>query len=625
MFGYFLLLIILIINANVIANKYSISITFALPIVFNAIAIAGYLLGLFDVLWIVIFLCIFVTLYSIVITIKNGWWKSNERGLYILYFIDAVFFVVLSYGRNVWAGDDLYHWGLVIKNMYYWNRYCIESPVTINFTNYSEYTAIIPYIVVKLNFKWNDYISFASQSLWGMTLLLPIMFQCRLRRNIYSLLNYIIRIFILIFLPGFYGFRYMTYNCLQADRLLGFAAAFSIVIVFVEFGDKKIINSAFLISLISLCAIKETGIYIAMMILVVYITKGWINNEIIECKYVLIIVSNCIITFLTWNIYCKVHNATVYVNRSAHHLSASFLKNIFEGKEVERHNVLMDAIRRALSIDFFQIGWNRCYLLWMIVAVCLCCFIALKEKRGRIKAIIYSFYIIIFSTIWWIGVMYVELFKSSIDEMVALTSYDRYLDTIFISFIFALLIVFFTRADETRMSKGAVIVFGITIILFSYSNIKYNFSFCFANKVQTQIQMDNVIEKADREVLNRMTKENDKIYIISQQNIPMVIDYYLANYYLAPIQCNLALSENIPDSFKKSYFLTSDYEMAKEDEYVTYYSEEEFWDVLYEYTYVLILYHDDNFDNSYYNMFQNNKVEEGFYKIDFKGKELIKM
>lgn len=279
MLGFILFSILVAITAFEISNVRNIDISLALPISFNGIVLVLYLFGLFNCLLIGVIVVIIPSLFFIIAIIKKkitgGYISLQFSSPIIFIWIFCVSFVAFLFnGRLIWMGDDLTHWALVVKNMYYNNRFCVGDNIHIYLTNYPEFNALPAYLALKLNGAFDESILYATNILWEIVLLCPFFYNIRIKDFFKS----ITALIVIILLPLFFGFQVMFWNTLQVDNLLGFAFAYCLILVFssVTEHEKQL---ALITGCLTLTLLKLTGFYLALFVVAALLVKELRTNN----------------------------------------------------------------------------------------------------------------------------------------------------------------------------------------------------------------------------------------------------------------------------------------------------------------------------------------------------------
>lgn len=611
-----------------LASLKNIDISIAFPISFNGIMLILYLFGLFNFLvfgvYIIVFfsvLILFLTIIKRKITLKYLMQQFSSPVIYLWIF--SVFLVTLFFDdRLIWMGDDLNHWALVAKNMYFNDRFCIGNNIHIYLTNYPEFNTLPAYLALKLNGSFHEGILYALNILWEIVLLFPFFYKSKIQRIFKNTAAFI---FILL-MPLFYGFQVMFWNTLQIDIMLGIAFAHCLLLIFMPIKQNEKIM-ALITGILTLTILKLTGFYLALFVVVLLIveciqrSKDHIRVEILKEPILLAILS--LVGYYSWIVYIKLNGAEIWVNTNRYKGLETVLEFLRGTESAIRYDTLQRAVNRIFSFKYVQIGSMNSYILWIIILIGGIVLLGFIKNKKPKQTMFYCILFVLGFIIWWIGVLFVTIFKFSEEEMLVLSSYDRYLQPYFIGVLFTIFGLLFIECYKRKN----IIIFCILLLLFlnTYKTIGFNIGYFFSSAESQIAQRDN-IEKKCAEFLKAKEKglfnhQKDRIYIISQQNGALSADYYDAEFLISPIPVNLLCSYNIPANVNLSYCLGKPY--SSNDIWTTDYSVNEFSNVLEGYTYLLILTSDENFQNNYYSMFKNGTVEQGLYSIKRNGTHIM--
>lgn len=220
-------------------------------------------------------------------------------GLFILYFI---------LDRNVVAGkvDDLNHWQLCVRDMWYFDSYAFHPGTTVQFGRYTPGFATIEYLFLYLYGTYREGILMLACHTIGFAMLSILYSGVRWRQchKVIPLTWLIAALPILIY-QSHYGIMYV-------DAYLGIVGAYLLISYFTEehsrFNLVRItIGSVFLIM------IKEMGLIIAGTVYVIILLDILYHHKkiklFIKDRYTLkYVISGCIslVSFASWHVYINV-------------------------------------------------------------------------------------------------------------------------------------------------------------------------------------------------------------------------------------------------------------------------------------------------------------------------------
>lgn len=603
-----------------------IHMSIAIPVSFNGIALILYLFGLFNFLLIGVYVSIIVPIIFFALAIikkkitKDELLQNLSSPAIFVWILSVAFVILIFSGRLIWMGDDLNHWALVIKNIYFNDRFCVGDNIYIYLTTYPEFNALPAYLALKLNGSFDEGILYAVNILWEIALLCPFFYNIK-TKDFFKTAS---ALFIIILLPLFYGWQVMFWNTLQIDILLGIAFSHCLILVVsaVKQNEKQI---ALIVGILVLTLLKLTGFYLTLFIIVVFggnyfLTK---KDNMGKSKEIVFLSVLALMGYLSWNIYIQLNHAVVWVNTNRYEGFSTVLE-FMQGKGGGiRYDTLRRAVERVLSFEYAQIGSMNCYILWAGILLGGIILLGIIKKAKKKKIVLCCIMFILGFIIWWLGVLFVTIFKFSEEEMLVLSSYDRYLQTYFIGVLFAICGLLFIE----QYKKKNIMIFCLILCLFmcTYKTIQFNIGYFYSSEESQITQRNNIQVKCEEFMkateVGLFDKNKDRIYIISQYNGALSADYYDAEFLIAPIPVNLLCSYNIPANVNLSYCLGKQY--STDDIWTTEYSVEEFSDALEGYTYLLVLTCDKNFYNNYGSMFENGTVENGLYAIRKNGVHIM--
>lgn len=616
-----LLTVVMALGVSILKN---INLSISLPICFNGSMLLLYLFGIFNCLLIGVYVVIAISALFLVFLVVNKRAAIRTELSYmclmiLLWFFFVFFSMMIFDDRLIWMGDDLNHWALVVKNMYYNDKFCVGDNTHIYFTTYSEYSALPAYFALKLNGVFNEGCLYATKMLWEVVLLFPFFYGIRKKGIIKRAM---LPILIIIFLPLSYGVQVMFWNTLQVDILLGIAFAHCLFLVIVPIRQDESFW-ALTMGILTLTLMKQTGLYLALFVIIVLLVKGISEKE--KFGYlntlkgpIFFIILSCI-GYVSWNIYISLNHAVVWINTSRYEGMQTIFEFLCGKGSAIRYDTLRRAVERIVSLEYVKIGAMNCYILWIIILVCGIVIVGWLSGQERKRTMLYCILFFLGFMLWWLGVLFVTIFKFSEEEMLVLSSYDRYLQPYFIGILFAICGWFLVA--EYKKKGFAIGSMMLVLCVCTYKTILFNIGYFYSSEESQIIQRDNIEVKCqefmwanERELFDA---SRDRIYIISQNMGALSADYYDAEFLLSPIPVNLLCSYNEPANMNLSYCLGTPY--SNDDIWTTSYTVDELSEILRGYSYLLILNCDDNFCNNYGSMFNDDIEANGLYAISYSG------
>lgn len=626
--GYFLFIIILLAGAVLLSLFLKCDITFSIPLVIHLMVLCLFLTGYAGKLNWGVFIILGAEAAGLLYSLKKR--LLHKKAFECLLSPGVIYFIicaaalwVINIGRYMNSFDDLYHWGLVIKNMLYYDRFAVADSMSVTYTTYPQASALPSYIALKLQGGWNEQLVFCTQALWCMSLTLKAFQKVRWK----FWLQTIVTAVIMGSLPLIWSFRYTAYNTLGVDTLLAMIFAYLLVLCILE--EKGFAKElAFWSGLAVLVLVKETGLFLAMFVIIFH-TAIEMRDRSRKKRTVLLKSFACAafsyLISCSWNVYLAFEHAFIS-KTAASRFSPELLWEILKGQADSVYGqTIKNAVHRITDLKLLRFGWNQSYLVWLLVIAAAVAAVVYLKPNGKNKTktgICSMLLILVGAFLWWLGVMYVTLFQFSTYEMEILSSYDRYMSQYFLGILFTLCIVFLVYAGEkTGRIYGISSLCALSVvILFAGRPILSNIKFLLTSGEATLDfrQQDSSLYGAA--ILEELVPGIDRVYLIAQDDGPVLPDYYKAVYELSPVSVNRQSSFNERNDRRRSFVLGE--KDSPEDDNTTSYTKSEFASVLKDYTYVCILSCDADFIESYGELFDGEVSEGWFYKVVIKNSEL---
>lgn len=589
-----------------------------LPTVFNSLLLFFYCFGLLGNLAVG-----FPIMFLLLIASGVYAWKrkkireiiaSLQSPAPMVWIIATIGLCLLLSPMHMWAGDDLCHWGLVVKDLFYRDSFTISSSGNVFFTEYPQLSGLSGYIFNKMNFRFQDSLILVSLGSWGVSLLMPI-FKGISKKNVLEILAAGL---IAVLGPLCVGYRYTIYNSATIDRVMGVAFAFNLACVFIlEYNSRSRVLFQ-VVNLSAMTLMKSTGLFLAIIVLLIDFIYRFKRPEI--NKHFFSTILRGIVVWMvswTWTLYVRLHDGINWLYRDG--IQNIGLLDVLKGNGSEVQNqALEELLDRFFNLKYFQFGWNRSFLAWTIIAIvglmllCRLEHVKLKKTLSLLSAVLIS------EAGWWFGTVYVILVTFTDEIMLYANSYERYLDDFFLGIVFCEIICAFCafRKNYTAKKPRHYMVIATTFVLLgimTFYPIAYNSYYIYSTRDDTNTidQLRYVLTDVEKNKLSRASIDKDRVYIIAQ-NEGLSAKYYFALYDVAPLGANTQLSYNRPGDLHVSYCIGDPYDAN--DKRTTNYGAEEFSDILEDYTYLLIADYDNSFVSRYGLLF-NGRVIHGLYQV----------
>lgn len=183
-------------------------------------------------------------------------WGTLAVALYTGYFW------YFSFHRDFSHPDELYCWGLMAKNYYYYDQ--MFSPLSTALS--ADQTPILPllsFFFARAGMEFNDPVCYFAQCMFTISLLVPAFDHIGFEKNVFRFITLFLSFPSLMVLSGLEAFRYIL-----GDMVLAAGMCFFIMQIFrfIEKGDHFYYISG-LTMLLTLCLTKRMGPVFASMAL----------------------------------------------------------------------------------------------------------------------------------------------------------------------------------------------------------------------------------------------------------------------------------------------------------------------------------------------------------------------
>ena len=435
---------IAIIFMAIFSLKYLTKVKFEIlfPLVNLSIIFLMYCFGLFGQVFISAYIILAIvcglfifTLIKIVRSKDLGFVKDffNPAVVMLLVFSVAQFVMLFAFKPNWW--DELSHWGLVVKNMYYQKDFGGGINATTMFKGYPVGTSLYLYFFQIFGTKFCDGILFMALNLLNISLLMPVLSQIKeSSKKIATALLLTLSMFVMYYL-------FLFTICNDMFLSLSFSYILIMYFCFKREGLKVEHYLSIFLATFVLCVAKSTGLALsgfAFLIIFVdiFIHNGFKNS--FKSKKFYLFLCGVIIAILgaklSWSVYLKHLN-----NPTAWQTSSLTLRNVwmylinpsrYQLKVTGKYflNLLIPfsakgsrgTMRIPLSIYILAI----IFMIKRIKSVA-----GEKECKGLLATIFTSCFL------WIIALLVLYIFTFTEREALTLSSQLRYVNCLMIGFI----------------------------------------------------------------------------------------------------------------------------------------------------------------------------------------------
>lgn len=598
-----MLLIILSISFG-IKIKLKISQEESLLVAVFGMVLFAYILGIFNLLWLSIYLIVITSVISFIYVLINLIKKKIKiRELItlptIIYVLVIIFIYYIVKDLKFIAYDEFMFWGTNLKVMF--EKSCLWAHQSIDGIHlvYPPFTSIAEYLFCKINGAYNEGIVYFGMITLIATSLMPLFKEEKysIKSFLKVVISYVITYIALVL------FVYNIAN-LSVDCFLGILFAVSMVLAY-KLKDKKEYITLIVV-LISLTLIKTNGILFAGIVIMQLFFKEvfllikerekTLKNILKRLSMVVVLLLIIITTYTTWKIYYTINGKQIddrHDKNYTQNIDISELMNaISQNEKASDRNkkVASNFLSSLISTKIIRrFDYNT--VAWIFLASNILLLINLIIGKNKLQKLANYISINIGFVLYCLTNLVIFMFVFQENQGDTLQGFERYMSTYMLAMVINIVYLILEKAEWKR------IVISILIGLFLQHGLN---SLMLDPRITAQaygsISDNTISENANQ--LKQNIKENDKVYIIDQQ-IDYGLEFVKTRYYLAPIKTNLLYEWNIGSDSKGIY-------------YKTVISENELMDKLIseEYKYIYLISVDKEFLEDYKNIMSQNAKEK---------------
>lgn len=474
-FPFFTFALLLMIVWN---RKWEETIGISVILTGNIMLIAG-LFGILETgIYIIYLLAIISLLMVIYLYNKKGLEIKDIFSLGMILYVISILVILVNCNQLYLARpDEFSHWGLMAKDMFYYNSLPKHWNSTILLTYYPPFMAVIEYYFTYINGFFSDSFCYVGYQVVLLSCLIIICKNVNKRNK--------------IIVPGFLAviavllmFYEEAFSTLMVDTALAVLTAYTLICYFSE--KRSIFNVLRILGgLSALVFTKPTGVILAGLITLIMIGDNlfkWCR----ERKKVLrnLVVSGictifvCLL-YLIWQIYLSTpvkaeplpitmvnegveQEEQVYINiTNASGITIEKVKNLFLGQGQEyQYETISRYIQKVLNgnsfkIKNFEFSYLDLLLLMLVISWLGSQLIKNEENENNL------FYFGILCTFAGLGyaafLLVTYLFTFSVSDALALAHHERYLASWIGGVLIALWALIFMKATEEEKSSSNVI------------------------------------------------------------------------------------------------------------------------------------------------------------------------
>ncbi len=382
-----------------------------------------------NIIKIITFIAMIFNLFYLKKVIKNKNIKEELKLIltpgFFIYTILFIFFCYLNRNFILEDYDEFNHWGLIIKNMFYYNGYGTVSNSRVTFNEYPPLTANFSYILLKLNNVFLEDRTLIGQNILYLSLIIPITSKINYKKSLKKL---ILSLVIILFVPMIF-YKAFFYNLL-VDGLMGILFGIGLYIIYQNDKDKNYKIMSFVLIITSLVLIKNTGLFLGVLLIIYYLFDLlFINKEKLkskEIKKLLLLLLIPLILIISW--YIKIYLGKYTVEWKIDNIN---IEEKVEDKEKIKED-FFDAFITKRQFTVKNISISFCIIFLIGYSLYIFELIKNDSKKKYLSLIIFHSLVFLLFSLFLLWV-YLNLFISV--EARILSCYERYLSTLLISWL----------------------------------------------------------------------------------------------------------------------------------------------------------------------------------------------
>lgn len=521
----------------------------------------------------------------------------------VLFILLGIWCFLSSRNMCVWNGDDLAHWALAPKEMYYKNTFAPFGDSLLSYKAYPPASSLWLYFGEILNGQFSDDILFMMNQML-VFIVLSFLFK-KIEQKGFLGTVFLLIITILFPLIFYYGnIRYTLYSTLHVDGLMGLYLGYIISLWYTS--DNSLFNR---INMYLACAclalMKETGLLLVIMVNLIFLIDLYIRKEKIKKHYILQLIWGVLSAFLafsSWKIYLMIWHINVSTP-----LKSSFSFGTLLDSLIKNTDVIKGFFHKLFSIQTFGIIKISYPIALLIICIGILIY-AFKKKVLLKRVIINLVCYLTMGIIWELGILHLYLFKFTESERSVYISFERYS----LTFIYALCYVALIMLLEINQFRNLWIGIVAAIIYLSIPQ------YVLANNLINNNRVNQTLPSRTQlgiQVPLDIFEITDKVYIIDQDRNWQKHSIYLnCLYQIYPVQANKMFFTGEPGDYRVSYQLGKP--IDDNDIQSTDLTSESWSNILQEYTYVYIAGYDARFQKQYGKLFADKICNNTLYYIN---------
>lgn len=454
----------------------------------------------------------------------------NSTTIVLLIFSVVQFFALSQ--MKVVSHDEMTHWGLVVKNMFYHHNFGGGATATTMFKGYPVGSSLYLYFFQMFGTEFAQQYLYMAMNLLNISLLLPVISKFEKAKDKF--------IAALIVIGTAFAFNYKMFASIWNDQFLSISFAFILISYFCFVSEKGLPKANFISMLLATFALissKSTGLILVIFAYLIIgldlivnrraLIKQSSKRSITTCCLVVLAI---LVPKVSWSIYLKFIDVG-----GAWQTSQLTVKNVF--KYCFAPNQFQAEVTRNFFIALVWPFSNKGnagslpipVVLEFLIMGLLIFMIQNKKKSGK-KGLALACSVFITFVAYIIGLLISYIFTFEAGEALALASFVRYVNTYALGAILFLISYYIIQFKEFGNKKMAYLLTGVialgllTTAGFAYSNI-----ISVANdRINQFSHFSSCVQQLDK---------CDRVYIINNSH-DSVKDYLQMRFIATPLDAS---------------------------------------------------------------------------------------
>lgn len=424
------------------------------PVSFFGIIIFLFFTGVIHQLFFgVVFVCVFsagVGIYLLLHrkTLKYLWnWE-----LWILLLV-VLFFFFAHCGRGLVHGDEYTHWALTVKNMFCTGLLGSEKASITEYKDYPPATAVLEYMIVKLNGVYREEDLFRGISILSASLVLsmiePVMAIVEGRKRY-------LWVVIALLSPTIFFYPYTE---TLVDCLLGLLFSYIILQYMFMRGHSKFDYLSILMATVVLVLTKASGAGLAVISCIIVICNILFEREerSEKAKVLVGMIVSIIVGKLSWRTSLQLGGGIQHWDTSAINFGSivGLLKNFGESEKGILRGYILDYIYPQNSLNLISLS----YIAWILI-IGAALFLYSRRVETN-KKLVWGIAVGIFAGLFVYSLSLLMLYFFVWHTALTDGSFYRYMNTYFMGASFLVVIIILRKIsslDRKFLKKNVMII-----------------------------------------------------------------------------------------------------------------------------------------------------------------------